>query len=152
MTQQNLLALAIQLATTLHRNQFDAQGRPYILHCYRVMNNLRTDDEELLALGILHDTIEDSSLTLDVLRDYGFSESFVHSLDCLSKRKKQCNEQYDDYKKRVLTDKNACLVKLADLEDNTDITRQIGITEYNLKTLVKYNIFYNEIKQRLAEF
>lgn len=150
--KQLLLAKAIEIATTAHQGQFDAQGKPYILHCYRVMNNLRTDNEELLALGSLHDVIEDSDVTLDDLRKEGFSESFLHSLDCLSKRKKQCNEQYDDYKKRVLTDKNACLVKLADLEDNTDITRQIGISEYNLKTLAKYNIFYNEIKQRLVEF
>ena len=53
-----LLSEAIKLATNFHDGQFDKAGVPYILHCIKVMHYLKTDDEELQCIAILHDILE----------------------------------------------------------------------------------------------
>lgn len=55
----NILAKAIQFAADKHSNQTDKGGNAYILHPLRMMMRLRTTDEELMAIAVLHDTVED---------------------------------------------------------------------------------------------
>ena len=60
MNKNDLLNLAIVVATNAHRGQKDKQGQPYILHPLRVMTNPRlvTDDETIIA--VLHDVLADT--------------------------------------------------------------------------------------------
>jgi GTP diphosphokinase / guanosine-3',5'-bis(diphosphate) 3'-diphosphatase len=62
MMETELLDKAIALAQTAHANQVDKAGAPYIGHPLRVMNSLSTVAEKIV--GVLHDSIEDSELTL----------------------------------------------------------------------------------------
>ncbi len=109
---------AIQLAAASHTGQKDKGGSPYIFHPLRVM--LRLKGEEAQILGILHDVLEDTQLTVSDLRREGLSDSLIRTLLHLTKNN---NEDYDSFIDRVLENPLAVEVKLADIEDNLDISR-----------------------------
>lgn len=134
-----MLGTAIALASRVHEKQTDKGGKPYILHPLRLMMRLRTSDEELMSIAVLHDVIEDSDVTLNDLRELGFSERVVAALDLLTHRK---GDSYDDYVRKIATNRDATLVKIEDLRDNSDITRLKGLTEKDHARLMKYNKSY----------
>ena len=49
---------AIEIALDAHKNVSDKGGNPYILHPLRLM--LQMDSEEEMIVAILHDVVEDS--------------------------------------------------------------------------------------------
>lgn len=108
---------AIMIAATAHAGQVDKAGQPYILHPIRVMMQMETEEERIVA--VLHDVIEDSGTTLDQLR-YWFPLNITVVVDRLTRRE---NEKYRDYIQRVGGDPIARKVKLADLADNTAVGR-----------------------------
>ena len=129
---------AIMLATRLHAGQHDKGGAPYILHPLRVMLDplLTTEDERIVA--VLHDTVEDCDITLDTLREYGYSEEVVEALSFLTKLPEE-EDDYDAFIARVMTGPViARKVKRADLRDNSDITRISNPTERDWKRQEKY--------------
>ena len=113
-----MLNKAIAVAAKAHDGQTDKGGNPYILHPLRVMMNCESEAAKICA--VLHDVIEDTSITLEDLESQGFSNEIIVALDCLTKRK---GESYEDFISRVLLNELACQVKLADLTDNMDLTR-----------------------------
>ncbi len=78
-------------------------------------NKLETHSDDLATIGLLHDVIEDSDWTIDMIRDKGFSNHVIEAIDAISRRK---NELYNDYIMRVSLNKMATAVKLADLKHN----------------------------------
>ena len=66
---------AVIFATQAHRGmKRKAKGRAYILHPLEVMVivSALTEDEDVLAAAVLHDTVEDTSVTLeDITREFG---------------------------------------------------------------------------------
>jgi len=70
------LHMAILLANECHKNQTDKAGEPYILHPLKVMMDMETLDEKIVA--VLHDVVEDSDLTIKNLREnYKFEKKFL---------------------------------------------------------------------------
>jgi len=137
----NMLGKAIALASEAFKNTKDKGGQPYILHCLRVMDNLHTDDEELKIIAILHDYVEDiyknnPEAGLQALRDIGFSARVVQALDLLTHRK---GVPYDEYIKPIAFNIDATKVKLADLKDNSDITRLKGLSKKDFDRMEKYH-------------
>ena len=65
------LERAIQIATEAHKGQLDKAGRDYIGHPLRVMAMGKTEDEKIV--GVLHDVIEDTGWTFEMLEAEGFS-------------------------------------------------------------------------------
>jgi (p)ppGpp synthase/HD superfamily hydrolase len=128
------LTQAIILAAKQHEGQTDKAGNPYIFHSMRLM--LRAVQEEEQIVAVLHDTIEDTSLTLDDLRQEGFTETIVEAVDSLSRRKK---ESYEEFILRIKQNPLARRVKVLDLQDNTDLTRNKKTTEKDRKRLEKYS-------------
>ncbi len=128
-----MLDKAIRIAAKAHEGQLDKAGQPYILHPLRVMFMRRNETERICA--VLHDTIEDSDITIEYLRKEGFSEGVLIALDALTKRE---NENYDDFIGRVLENKTACKVKLADLSDNMDLSRISNPTQEDYQRVEKY--------------
>ena len=51
------LQRAIEIAVDAHKNDVDKGGHPYILHPIRLMMQMGTEDEKIVAL--LHDVVED---------------------------------------------------------------------------------------------
>ncbi|MHC4489028.1 MAG: GTP pyrophosphokinase [Planctomycetota bacterium] len=134
------LEKAIILAANAHLGQKDKAGAPYILHPLRVMLRMRRQTEMLVA--VLHDVVEDTSWTLDALRKEGFPEEVLMVLDCLTRKN---GESYDGYIERVKNIPVARRVKLADLEDNMNISRISNLTERDIDRLKKYHRFWLEL-------
>ena len=71
---------AIEVATAAHEGQLRKNGEPYITHPLAVQKILEEwgMDEDTVIAGILHDTVEDTSVTLDDIRqDFGESVAFL---------------------------------------------------------------------------
>ena len=115
---QKLLDKAIALAKIAHEGQVDKGGHSYINHPLRVMNAVETVEEKIVA--VLHDAVEDSDLTIDDLKREGFSEEIVCAIAAITKLE---GEKRKDYLKRVELNKIALKVKIADMNDNADISR-----------------------------
>lgn len=140
-----MLTNAIEIAARVHEGQLDKVGDPYIFHPLRVM--LAMDREPERISGILHDVIENSEWTLDDLRAEGFSEEIIEIVDCLSRRDE---EEYADYIDRVLANSSACRVKLADLDDNLRMQRQLAPSDETEEQLLKYEGAKRRILNRLT--
>ena len=82
-----MLEKAILIATKAHNGQLDKGGQPYILHRLRVMQSCNSDLEKMCA--VLHDVIEDTNISLNELREEGFSEEVLVILDLLTKKSKK---------------------------------------------------------------
>lgn len=141
-----MLNNAILLATTAHAGQFDRGGKPYILHPLRVMSFLKSDDEELQCIALLHDVIEDTSTNYIDLVEAGMTLRVCAGVTALTKQR---GYTYDQYKAQVFANRDAMQVKLADLRHNTDVRRLKGIGEKDIQRMAKYHQFYLELKQKL---
>lgn len=135
-----MLEIAIQIAVKYHSGQTDRAGKPYILHCLRVMFSGETIQEKIV--GVLHDIVEDTLITFNDLINAGFLKKIVEAIDCLTKRP---GEKYQDYLNRIKTNPTAIKVKLNDLKDNLDVTRlkQIDTEKIN-KYLKAYQFLKHE--------
>jgi (p)ppGpp synthase/HD superfamily hydrolase len=127
------LERALVIAAQAHQGTTDKGGAPYILHPLRLMHQMTTADEQIVAL--LHDVVEDSPWTFDALRAEGFSEEVVSAVDGLTRRE---GETYEDFIARGVTNPLARRVKLADIEDNMDLRRLGDIGEKDLERLQRY--------------
>lgn len=124
---------ALRIAVRVHAGAVDKAGQPYILHPLRVMLRLSTETERVVA--VLHDVIEDSEMTLDDLRVEGFSAEIVDAVDHLTRRD---GETYEAFIERIAPHELACRVKLADLEDNMDVTRLVVLDERGVERMQRY--------------
>src|SRR5512143_2942758 len=74
LAERELIQRAYRVAEEAHRGQKRHSGEPYINHCLAVASilaDLRVPPE-VIAAGLLHDTVEDTSVTLnDLRRDFG---------------------------------------------------------------------------------
>ena len=147
MKKGELLGKVLVLATNAHAGQFDRGGKPYILHPLKVMHYLKSDDEELMCVALLHDVIEDTKTTWADLKEIGCTDRV---LDAVSALTKMPGQSYDDYKEEVFLNEDAMRVKMADLRHNTDIRRLKGVTQKDLDRLAKYNQFYLELQAKLT--
>ena len=127
------LERAICIAAEAHSGQTDKAGAPYILHPLRVMLRMRDQDERIVA--VLHDVVEDSSWTIDALRKEGFSKVVVEALEYLTRKS---DESYEEFIQRVSGSDLSRRVKLADLDDNSDMTRFAAPTTEDYRRLEKY--------------
>ena len=124
---------AYEIAKKAHLGQIDKAGEDYIKHPEKVASFVNSDEEK--AVAYLHDVIEDTELTLEDLREYGFSEEVLEAVDVITKKKGQ---DYQTYLNSVKENKLARMVKLADLRHNSDLTRLINITEKDIERKEKY--------------
>lgn len=116
------------LAELAHRGQVDKAGKPYIDHPRTVARILREQghSDPVVIAGLLHDVVEDTTVTLDDLREFGFSEMVVRAVDSVTKRD---GETYMDLIRRAAADPIGRLVKLADNETNSDPARLALLSE-----------------------
>lgn len=129
-----MLDIAITMASFYHMGQMSFRGRPHILHCLRVMNSVEQYGEKAMAVAILHDTIEDTTISLEKIREF-CGDEVAEAVVALTHRD---NESYENYIKRLSTNELAVKVKLADLHDNMRVERLNKITEGSIKRLTKY--------------
>ena len=128
------LERAIAIAAEAHAGQEDKAGAPYILHPLRVMLRLSSNDARVV--GVLHDVCEDCpGWTFDRLRSEGFSEQILKALDSVTKRD---SETYEEFVRRAADNPIGRDVKLADLQDNCDLSRIRSPSERDFARIEKY--------------
>lgn len=78
--------LAVEVATKAHEGQFRKTGEPYIIHPLAVKKILEEwgMDEDTIIAGILHDTVEDTNLSLDDIRQL-FGDTVAFLVDGVTK-------------------------------------------------------------------
>jgi (p)ppGpp synthase/HD superfamily hydrolase len=123
---------AIQVARRAHEGQLDKSGRPYIAHPLRVMGKLRDEHERMAA--VLHDVVEDTSVTLADLTAMGCPADVLAAVAAISKRP---GEDQATYLARVSANPIARVVKRADIADNMSpdrLSRLDPATQERLRT------------------
>ena len=144
------LERAIALAATAHEGQTDKAGQPYVLHLLRVMMAQTTGDmtkrasRPAMIAAVLHDIVEDTGYTFEDLREEGFSREVVTAVEHLTR---QDGESYTEFAERAASHPVARVVKLADLEDNMDITRLPEVSDRDRKRLAKYHQAWSRLKE-----
>lgn len=129
----NMYEKALQIAHEAHAGQKDKAGNDYISHPIRVAQRCKSNDAKIVAL--LHDTIEDTSITPTALRNYGFSDKIIEAI--LSVTRKE-DETYAEFIERAAQNHIGKEVKIADLEDNMDLRRLPDINSEDLERCNKY--------------
>lgn len=136
------LSRAIEIAITAHKGQKDKTGADYILHPLRVMEMGRTEAEKIC--GVLHDVVEDSDWTFEMLEKEGFSEEILSALKCVTKTSE--DENYEKFIERIVKNPIAVQVKINDLIDNLDIKRFKQIEKNDLERINKYLKAFRKLK------
>jgi (p)ppGpp synthase/HD superfamily hydrolase len=127
------LERAIAIAATAHAGQVDKGGAPYILHPLKVMLRMSTLEQRIVA--VLHDVVEDCGVSLDDLRKEGFSEEVLSAIESVTKVP---GESYEDFVDRAAQNPIGRVVKLADLEENSDLSRITSPSWEDLERVEKY--------------
>lgn len=146
MKRGTMLSAAIRIATNAHDGQYDRGGNPYVLHVLKVMHYTKSQDEEIQCIAVLHDVVEDSNVTWWDLREAAMSDRVINAVRALTKIPGQ---SYDEYRDAVFSNRDAMIVKLADLRHNTDIRRLKGVTIKDRERMARYHEFAFDIQQRL---
>ena len=106
----------IQLELEAHTGQKDLDDNPAILHPLAV--GLMGETEAEVKTGFLHDVVEDSSITLEDLKNRGVEDEVLTALTLLSHDKAKVG--YFEYVENIIASGNvtAIHVKLNDLHHN----------------------------------
>lgn len=127
------LERAIAIAAEAHRGQLDKAGQPYILHPLRVMLRVEGTSERMAAM--LHDVIEDTTVTLTQLAAEGFPPEVLTAVEALTK---MSGETRIDAAPRAAANTIARVVKLADNAENMDLSRIANPTPKDYARLEEY--------------
>ena len=111
---------AYEIAAAAHRGQVDKSGVAYINHPLTVAANVG-ENISAVIVALLHDVAEDTSLTVDDLRQkIPLTAAEIRALELLTHDEKI---SYAEYIARIKADDLARTVKLADLRHNSDLSR-----------------------------
>ena len=113
---------AIEIAYAAHHGQTDKAGVPYIFHPFHLAETM--DDEISCCVALLHDTVEDTDVTLEQLAEI-FPAQVVDAVRLLTH---DDQTDYYDYVRVIKSNPIARKVKLADLTHNSDATRFAGVS------------------------
>lgn len=142
--------LAIQLALYFHRGQKDKGGALYLSHLMKVAGSGWIITKAQFVAAILHDIIEDTECTGRDLLEAGIEGETISLVAMLTKTPGLSN---GDYLKNVSTLEGSIRIKLADLEDNMDITRLRGdLSEKDVARIRRYHSTYVYLEKKLNEF
>lgn len=121
------------LAAKVHAGQTDKAGLPYISHPESVVSRLTTPEAQVV--GWLHDTVEDTPITLQDI-EAAFGPETAAAVDAISRRD---GESWSDYLDRVAANPMARQVKISDLIDNSNLSRIPHVTLKDVERQRKYN-------------
>ena len=121
------------LAASRHTGQADKAGAPYIGHPQRVAGRLNSPEEQIV--GWLHDTVEDTGLSLAEV-EARFGKAVAQAVDAVSRRE---GEPWEAYLLRVKANPVARRVKISDLIDNSNLSRLPEVTRRDVERQGKYN-------------
>lgn len=127
-----MIRIAKEIATFAHTGQVDKAGKPYVNHLAAVAAKLQGSEEKTVAW--LHDVLEDTDYTAEQLSVF-FPANIVEAVEALTKHR---GEPYEAYLRRIAKNPLAVKVKMADLEQNADISRYDAPTDKDRACVKKY--------------
>lgn len=132
---------AIQLAEKYFKDKVDKGGHPYMYHLISVMNGCTSEDSKIV--GILHDIIEDTDITVAELESI-LHENLIEAIQIVSRK---FGESYSEFIQRIADSNNliAIEVKLADLKNNMDLSRLKEVKQKDIDRVKKYKKAYNKL-------
>jgi len=129
-----LTSKAMIFAYNAHHGQLDYNGIPYIFHPIHLAEQM--EDEISCCAALLHDVVEDTSVTIEELAQ-AFPPEVVEIVALLTHEDAAEHDQeaYFDYVRRIAAHPIARKVKLADIAHNSDQTRctDAGLPEEKLQ-------------------
>ena len=166
--EQALVQKAYDLASEAHKDQRRYSGEPYIMHpvaVARILFDLGMDSESIIA-AILHDTVEDTDITFDTLREQ-FGEDIASLVDGVTKLGKvplatYKEQQAENVRKMLIAmsqDIRVIIIKLADRLHNMrtlEYMREQKQKEKALETLeiyapIAHRLGISSIKEELED-
>lgn len=166
----SLFEKALLFAIRSHSGSYRKGGNsPYILHPMEVaaIVGRLTDDEEILAAAVLHDTVEDTDATIEEIRDqFGERVAFLVASETEDKMKGiPASESWLDRKKRTLKmlkeakDPGVRLIWFGDKLSNLRSFRKMQISEgprmwenFNQRDPRKQRWYYERVLEQLQEY
>jgi (p)ppGpp synthase/HD superfamily hydrolase len=134
------LSKAIAFAAEKHVGQYDKGGIPYICHPLAVMISLNTEDQELMAIAVLHDVVEDCKVSYDQLwLTCGFTKRIIEGVRGMTKID---GETVNENLLRMMKNSDVVDVKIKDLNHNMQPSRLKGFTEKDCIRMNKYMYMY----------
>src|SRR6201985_3287912 len=130
-----LLDKAYVYAMQAHGKQFRASGDPYFAHPLEVaaiLTDLKLDEATIIT-ALLHDTVEDTLVTLDDIRE-NFGEEIAGLVDGVTKLSQlelfsERTKQAENFRKLMLAMSNDIRVLLVKLADRLHNMRTLGFIE-----------------------
>ena len=139
MSNSELLAKAISIASTAFEKTLDKGNNPYILHCLAVMDGVKHLGTEAMIVAVLHDLLEDTLWNRAELQLEGFPEELINLIEMLTRKK---GEDYLTYVGRVSTNPITKAIKIADLTHNMRPDRLVDLTDKSMERMKKYHTAY----------
>lgn len=139
---------AFYLACAAHKGQCDKAGLDYICHPVVVAMYIRKYMEpskrrdRAMVIALLHDILEDTLITENALKCFGFSKRIIRAVVLLSRKE---GEEYEFYLRRLADSRLAMIVKCADMADNENLNR----LEHPSQRDVNRSEFYRSGRLRL---
>lgn len=135
---------ALRFAYNAHHSQLDYNGIPYIFHPLHLAEQM--DDEISTCAALLHDVVEDTSVTFEEL-SWEFPEEVVHIVRLLTH---DDSTDYFSYLMPIKANPIAKKVKLADIAHNSDQSRCVG-SDLTPEQLAYWKAKYTKAKAILLE-
>ena len=135
---------AMIFAYNAHHGQLDYNGIPYIFHPLHLAEQM--DDEISCCVALLHDTVEDTDVTLEDLKNIFPSEV----TDAVALMTHHDDTDYFDYVRGIKANPVARKVKLADLAHNSDQSRCVG-SDLSEEKKEYFRVKYSKAKAILLE-
>ena len=117
---------AFYLACLAHKDQVDKGGIDYICHPATVALHIRDHHprskkrDRAMTVALLHDVLEDTSVTKDMLECFGFDERIIRAVKLLTHLS---GDTYDAYLEKMTVSRLAMKIKCADMTDNENLNR-----------------------------
>jgi GTP pyrophosphokinase len=143
---RELVQRAYRVAEGAHLGQTRASGEPYISHCIAVASILAElcVPPAVISAGLLHDTVEDTELTLeDIQRDFGDEIGLLvdgvtklTQLPRVSRGDQHSNEQDEEDKIRAIAEMRGLPDPEIEVEELTRSRRYDAVSETLRKTFL----------------
>ena len=147
MNGSEMIAAARLIAKLAHKGQKDKAGIDYFTHPEAVAAMLETPEEKVV--GYLHDTVEDTDVTVEEIRTV-FGDEIADAVALMTHAD---GVPYMDYVKEIGKNPLARKVKLADLTHNMDISRIPNPTQKDYDRIEKkYKPAYEYLKGSVAAY
>ena len=149
---------ALQFAKVCHKGQIRKTGEPYIMHPVRVCTmllSLGVDNDDILAVALLHDVAEDCKVSMSDLTKMRFDTFIINGVDALTKKFGQTNEEYYS----ILMSSNEAYVLLPKLCDRShNVSTMAGafspekIKKYIIETETLVYELFEHAKKVIPEY